>query len=95
MNSSIYCVLKRLRKLTGERFFSDKQQEDCLRRASRSGEHGFRRVHTVSKYICRHCLVRSLCFSFVGGRVPVVWHIDMGNFSLSSITVYYKYKQDA
>ena len=93
MNEFKYILcFKEIAKAYRRAIFSDKQQEDCLRRASRSGEHGFRRVHTVSKYICRHCLVRSLCFSFVGGRVPAVWHIDMENFALSSITVYYKYK---
>ena len=31
-----------------------KEIAKAYRRASRSGELGFRHVHTVSKYICRH-----------------------------------------
>ena len=79
MNSSIYCVLKRLRKLTGERFLVTSNKKSVFDVQVAPANLDFA-VYTL--FSSTFVAILSPCFSSVGGRVLVVWHINTGNFAL-------------
>ena len=80
MNSSIYCVLKRLGKLTSERFLVTSNKKTAFDVQVAPANLDFA-VHTV--FPSTFVAILSLRFSFVVGRVLVVWHIYIRNFALS------------
>lgn len=104
MNEFKYILcFKEIAKAYRRAIFSDKQQEDCLRRASRSGELGFRRVHTVSKYVCRHFvspffLCRwegASCMAYIYRKFRVVIQVLLYLISINNEQVWLRVQSEA
>ena len=93
MNEFKYILfLKRLGKLTSERFLVTSNKKTAFDVQVAPANMDFAGYTLFPSTFVAIVLFALSVFPLSGGRVPVVWHIDMGNFALSSITVYYKYK---
>ena len=75
-----YCVLKRLGRLTSERFLVTSNKKTAFDVQVAPANLDFA-VYTL--FPSTFVAILSLRFSFVVGRVLVVWHIYIGNFALS------------